>query len=219
MIAAYLGGAHTASSSLNLTQPALNTRIRFDNVSFDARSFDSPLYYGYRGGYFFRGNPAIGIEAEFIHLKVYSDPQQRVRVTGTYQGGAIADEMPLGRIVQRYSISHGVNLLLFNLAGRYGVGRGAGESASRFYLIGRFGVGPTIPHTESQIDGNRQGQYEFGRAGWQAAGGAEVRLWRGLYGLAEYKFTRTRQQGKIFSGEAESLLRTHHGVFGLSYHF
>jgi hypothetical protein len=51
------------------------------------------------------------------------------------------------------------------------------------------------------------------------AGGVELKLWRGLYALGEYKFTRTRQEGKIASGSAESLLRTQHGVFGLSYHF
>lgn len=59
----------------------------------------------------------------------------------------------------------------------------------------------------------------MGRLAWQVAGGVEFRLWRGLYALGEYKFTRTRQRGEIFSGRAQSLLRTHHGVFGLAYHF
>ena len=59
----------------------------------------------------------------------------------------------------------------------------------------------------------------MGRLAWQVAGGIEIKLWRGLYALGEYKFTRTRQRGTIFSGEAESLLRSHHGVFGLSYRF
>jgi hypothetical protein len=37
--------------------------------------------------------------------------------------------------------------------------------------------------------------------------------------LGEYKFTRTRQEGKVSMGTAESLLRTHHGVFGVGYYF
>lgn len=37
--------------------------------------------------------------------------------------------------------------------------------------------------------------------------------------LCEYKFTRTQQRGCVAVGEAESLLRAHHEVFGLSYHF
>jgi opacity protein-like surface antigen len=86
-------------------------------------------------------------------------------------------------------------------------------------LTGRVGAGSTLPHTESTVDGRQQEQYEVGRLAWQVAGGAELDLWKGLYILGEYKFTRTRQHGKISSGTAESLLRRHHVVFGLSYHF
>lgn len=115
--------------------------------------------------------------------------------------------------------SHGVNLLLFNVAARHGMRRNAEAPGGRLIITGRFGAGPTLPHTESSVEGQRQEQYEVGRLGWQAAGGAEFNLWRGLYILGEYKFTRTRQRGKVSSGTAESVLRTHHGVFGLSYHF
>jgi hypothetical protein len=163
--------------------------------------------------------PSLGVEAEFIHLKVFSDPQQRVRVSGLRRGASLRGEMPLGEIVQQYSISHGVNLLLFNVAGRRSMRRGAAAPDGRLILTGRAGAGPTLPHTESRIEGLQQEQYEVGRLGWHAAGGAEFKLWRGVHLLGEYKFTRTRQQGKVSSGTAGSLLRTHHGVFGLSYHF
>lgn len=219
MAAAYVGGAHTAASSLTVSQPALSSNLTFEDVRFRSRSFDPPLYYGFRGGYFIRRMPSLGVEAEFIHLKVFSDPQQRVRVTGRRRGAALEGELPLGEIVQQYSISHGVNLLLFNVAARRGMGRHAEAPAGRLILTGRLGGGPTLPHTESSVEGQRQEQYEVGRLGWQAAGGAEFNLWRGLYLLGEYKFTRTRQRGKVSSGTAESLLRTHHGVFGLNYHF
>lgn len=219
VVAGYLGGAHTASSSLRISQPALGTNIEFDGVRYDGQSFDPPLYYGYRVGYFVPRISWLGVEAEFIHLKVFSDPQQRVQATGTHRGAFINRELPLGQIVQQYSVSHGVNLLLFNFVGRHRVDRGREHPRGRFILAGRFGIGPTFPHTESSIDGQSQQQYEVGRVGWQAAGGAEVHLWRGLYVLGEYKFTRTRQRGKIFAGKAQSLLRSHHGVFGFSYHF
>jgi hypothetical protein len=219
VITAYLGGTRTTSSSLTISQPALGTRITFADVHFDGQSFDFPLYYGGRGSYFLPRLPFIGIEGEFIHLKVFADTRRRVQATGTFGRAIINRELPLDQFVQRYSISHGVNLLLFNVAGRYGVQRSPDHPAGRFILTGRFGIGPTFPHTETVIAGQKQEQYEVGRAAWQLAGGVEVHLWRGLYALGEYKFTRTRQRGKIFAGEAESLLRTHHGVFGLSYHF
>lgn len=212
VVAAYIGGAHTASSTLTILQPSLGTNLSFENVRLESRSFDPPLYYGVRGSYFLPRMPYFGIEAELIHLKVFSNPQQRVRVTGVRRGTPANGELPLGEIVQQYSISHGVNLLLFNAAVRH-------APSGRVILSARTGVGPTLPHTESRIEGQSLEQYELGRIAWQAAAGAEVRLWKGLFVLGEYKFSRTRQSGKVFSGTAESLLRTHHGVLGLSYHF
>jgi hypothetical protein len=193
--------------------------LTFERVRFESRSFNPPLYYGGRAGYFIPGSPSLGIEAEFIHLKVFSNPLRQVHVTGIYKGTPIDKELPLGEIVQRYSVSHGVNLLLFNVAVRRGVGRIRDAPNGRLVLTGRVGAGPTLPHTESTVDGRQQEQYELGRMGWQLAGGIELDLWKGLSILGEYKFTRTRQHGEIFSGTAESLLRTHHVVFGLSYHF
>ncbi|HEV3468930.1 MAG TPA: hypothetical protein VG148_06385 [Pyrinomonadaceae bacterium] len=219
VVAAYAGGARTADTPLSVSQPALGTALTFRDVSLRSRSFDPPLYYGFRGGYFLRRLPAVGFEAEFIHLKVFSDPRQRVRVAGLRRGVPVEGELPLGQIVEQYSVSHGVNLLLFNVAARRGLWRGEDAPDGRLILAARFGAGPTLPHTESSVEGLRQEQYEVGRPAWQAAGGAELKVWRGLYALGEYKFTRTRQRGRIHSGTAESLLRTHHGVFGLSYHF
>jgi opacity protein-like surface antigen len=219
VVAAYLGGARTRPTSLGISQPALGTSLTFEGVRLEGRSFDPPLYYGFRGGYFFRRRPSVGAEAEFIHLKVFSDPAQRVAASGQLRGQPLNGEVPLGSVVRQYSISHGANLLLFNLAGRYRAGRGEAAPDGRLILTGRAGLGPTIPHTESNIEGQTQEQYELGRLAWQLAGGAEVRLWRGLYALGEYKFTRTRQRGAVAGGEARALLRTHHGVFGLSYHF
>lgn len=219
VIAGYLGGAHTGASDLTISQPTLGNDLTFERVRFSSRSFDPPLYYGFRGGYFPGRIPFLGFEAEFIHLKVFSDPQQQVRVTGRRRNNPISGELPLGDIVQQYSISHGVNLLLFNVAARHRMMRDVDAPDGRVIVAARVGVGPTLPHTESRIEGAGQEQYEIGRIGWQAAGGAEFKLWRGWYVFGEYKFTRTRQQGKVSAGIAESLLRTHHGVFGFSYHF
>ena len=216
VIAAYLGGASTSSSDLVVLQPAVGTHLRFHDVGLNSRSFSPPLYYGLRGGYFLRRVPQLGFETEFIHLKVFSDPQQRVRVAGLRRNVATDADLPLGDIVQQYSISHGVNFLLFNVAARHRLGI---VTNGRLALTARAGIGPTLPHTESRIEGIPQEQYEIGPVAWQVSGGAEFRVWRGMYLLGEYKFTRTRQRGKVASGTAESLLRTHQGVFGVGYYF
>jgi hypothetical protein len=211
VVAAYLGYTYTHPSSLTISQEGLGTKVTFREVRFEGRPFRTPLYYGVRGGRFLKSRLWLGFEAEFIHLKVFADTGQQVRARGIESGRAIDGPIRLNRIVQRYSISHGVNLLLFNLVVR--------RHLRRFLVCGRFGLGPTFPHTETTILGRSQEQYELGRAGFQAAAGAEFPLRGGLHFLSEYKFTRTRQQGKIFSGSAESVLRSHHAVFGLSYHF
>ena len=216
VVAAYLGGAHTHASDLTISQPSLGNQLSFEDVRFSSRSFRPPLYYGIRGGYFLDRLPSLGFDAEFVHLKVFANPQQRVTVSGMRRNAGISGELPLGEIVQQYSVSHGVNLLLFNVVARRRVERAA---AGRLFLTARAGLGPTLPHTESRIEGQAQEQYEFGSLAWQVSGGAEFRMWGRLYLLGEYKFTRTRQQGKVSMGTAESLLRTHHGVFGLGYHF
>ncbi len=214
IVSAYIGAATTAPSALLISQPALGNNLSFDRVHFNGRSFVRPIYYGYRVGYFLPGASFLGLETEFIHLKVYAETERYVRATGTYRGEWMDRYLLLNKIVQGYSISHGLNFLLFNLAARYRL-----FSAERIILAARVGLGPTIPHTESNIDGSEQQQYELGPIGWQAAAGTEIRLWRGLHALGEYKFSRTRQRGKIFWGKAESLMHSHHGVVGLSYHF
>ena len=215
-VAAYLGGARTGDSDLRVLQPSIGNNLSFEDVRFSSRSFRPPLYYGIRGGYFLDRVSFLGFDAEFIHLKVFANPEQRVRVSGVRRNVAVSGELPLADIVQQYSISHGVNLLLFNVAARHRIGRAADR---RLSLVARVGLGPTIPHTESRIEGQAQEQYELGRLAWQASGGAEFKLWGRLHILGEYKFTRTRQEGKVSMGNAESLLRTHHGVFGVGYNF
>jgi len=219
VISAFIGGARTNNSSLRISQPSVGTELTFRDVDFEGRSFNPPLYYGLRGGYILPQASFIGVEAEFIHLKVYANTQRQVQAAGTLRGAPLNGQIRLGQVVQQYSVSHGVNLLLFNVAGRYRMDSDRYNPKGRFIFTGRTGIGPTIPHTESTIEGVEQQQYELGSMAWQTAGSAEVRLWRGLYFLGEYKFTRTRQRGKVFSGEAETLLRTQHGVFGLSYYF
>jgi hypothetical protein len=190
--------------------------LRFDEVHFEGRSLEGPFYYGFRAGYFLP-RLMLGLETEFIHLKVYTDTKRQVRASGIRLGTPIDQILILDDIVEQYSISHGVNLLLFNAVGRYSIGGRNGPD--RLLLAGRFGAGPSIPHTESTIDGHHQEQYEAGRLGWQLAGGIELHMWRGLHALFEYKFTRTNQRGRVYLGQANSLLRSQHGIFGLTYHF
>lgn len=210
--AAYLGAATTRSSTVHIEQPALATSLRFHPVSFEGRSFEPPVYYGYRLGYFF--GERFGVEAEFIHLKAYGQVERTVEVEGELRGVPLRASQPMKTIVGEYAISHGLNMLVANLVYTRRLSR-----PQRLSLTGRVGAGPTIPHPESQILGSGSQGYEIGRPALHLAGGAELRLWRGLHWLAEYKYTHTLQRVTVASGTAESLFRSHHAVFGLGVHF
>jgi lipid A oxidase len=214
-LSGYVGGAHTQNSDL-FVQRSSATQVTFRDVSWRGRSFDGPLYYGFRAGYFF--HPNIGVQAEFIHLKIHAQTEREVQVDGTVNGAPVTGRMPMNSLVQRFSISHGLNLVLFSVVGRHHLMREDGERLGRVLLTGRFGFGPTIPHPEITIQGSDFESYAYGGAAFQVAGGVEYRLWRGLYFLSEYKFTRTRQNIEVGDVGARSLVRSHHGVFGLSLH-
>jgi hypothetical protein len=51
------------------------------------------------------------------------------------------------------------------------------------------------------------------------AGGVELHVWRKLYWIGEYKYTRTREEVDVFSGTVKSLLQSHHIVTGPAIHF
>jgi hypothetical protein len=209
-LAGYIGGAHTQNSNLHLRQPALGNDLEFHDVSYRGESFQSPLYYGGRGGYFFR--KWIGAEVEFTHLKVFSNTDRNVLVTGELAGKAFSATVPMQSIVQRFSLSHGVNLLLANIALRRGIGR------ERLLLTARAGAGTTIPHAESEIFGITDQHYQGARPALQLAAGAELHLWRSMYWLGEYKFTRCDERVDAHEGTAGALLRTHHLATGIAFH-
>lgn len=206
---AYLGAAANHTSYVRIEQPARATAVDFRGVEYKGESFRPPVYYGYRLGYFFQ---RFGIEAEFIHQKIYARTGRTVEVSGQWRGAEVKGRWPMEKFVEQFSISHGLNMLLANIV----LEKRAGARTS---VVLRLGAGPTIPHPESSIQGEGRQQYELGRPAVQAAGGLEFHLWRGLYWLTEYKFTRTRQKVDIAAGTAETLVRSHHGVFGLGVRF
>lgn len=213
----YIGQAHTLDSSLALRQPVLGTDIRFSNIAYSSESFQPPLYYGVRAGY--RLRPHWGVEAELTHLKVFADVNQNTLVAGALNGTPINTVVPINTIVQRFSISHGVNLLLANAVFRQQLGHSASENFVPFYLVFRAGAGATIPHAESTIQGQTDEHYQTGSPAFQLAGGIEVRIWHRIHWSGDYKFTRTRQHVDVHAGTASTLLQSHQVITGPMIHF
>jgi opacity protein-like surface antigen len=212
----FLGKSFTLKSDLRLMQPSRQNDLTFHDVKYSDASFKTPLYYGLRVSYFPTGSSHLGLEAEFIHAKIYSDARQRVHVSGVRTGQPIDSTLMLGDIVQGFSMSHGLNFLFFNLVGRVGLFRNELTKAGRVGLYGRAGIGPLIPHSESVIEGEEKAQYELHGPAYQLAAGSEINILENIDLLLEYKYTFANAKGiKIPHGSAETKLKTSHLVFGV----
>jgi hypothetical protein len=188
--AAYLGTAWTRAATLTYDRGPVG-RIVFADVPFDSRSFESPPYYGYRVRWFPRAS-RIGAEAEVIHLKVYARPGR------------------LGTDIRRFSMSHGLNLLLANAVLRARI-----PSARRVAAIARLGAGVAVPHGESDVGGRVQAQYEAGALALQATAGAELGVASRARAFAEYKVTTAAPRVSVAGGSIQARYLSQHLAAGL----
>jgi len=188
----YLGASRTASTSLTLDQPSRGVHLSWTDVSLASRSVESPPYYGYRLAWFRSRTARLGIEAELTHLKAFAEP------------GSLAPA------VQRFSISHGLNLVLANV-----IWRQPPAPDRRVRFSARGGAGFAVPHGESEVFGVAQEQYEVSSLALQGAAGPIVRLASHLNAVAEYKLTTTRPSVSVAGGTMKGRFTSQHLAAGL----
>jgi hypothetical protein len=218
-LGAFLGQAHTQTSTVVLTLPSQATQLDMIGVHYRGESFRSPQYYGVRVTWSPDSRRWLGLEGEWIHAKVYAEVDRVVQMQGTLRGVPVDSSAPLSSLVQRLAMSHGLNFLLMNVAVRHGLGPVDTRGGHRVMAVVRAGAGPTFPHAESHVDQVAKDQYETGGLGAQVGGGLEYSLWRGLGALGEYKFTWASPEIEVAGGQAKVPARSHHVVFGMTYGF
>ena len=189
--AAYAGATKTHAADVRVSRVA-NPDVVLPKVRFEGRSFSRPLYYGIRAGYMLR--PSIGLEGEFIHLKVF------------------ARDLPRGSVLQQYNISHGLNLVLGNVVWRRSIADRVGGAV-------RVGLGPTIPHVEVRMIDESVDEYRLGNIAAQFSGGVEAQLKNRMWWTGEYKYTMTKQQFDLVNSDVENVFATHHFVTGIVFRF
>lgn len=193
----YLGANTTRPADIALKGDGYDAV--FPRIEFEAKPFTSPQYYGYRLGRFFSNTRRLGVEFEFIHLKVIAKPEQ------------------LGPDVQRYAMTHGLNYLVLNLVSRMPKGRSAYGDAP-YAIVSRIGAGATLPHAETTILGLSREQYEYGGLGAHAAIGVDVRVRGRLSLLTEYKITYSRPTiSTAHNGTGRTTALSHHLAVGLAF--
>ena len=216
-ISAYLGGTRTQNSYLAFRNETNGDNLRFEDVDWESRDFDGPLYYGIRSGHFFR---YFGIETEFNHLKVFARTDRSYQTSGEIGSTTLGGHRRLDDFVQQFGMSHGVNLLMLNSVVRVRLWREEDERLGRIIIAGRVGGGRTFPHPEARAFGQEWSEYDVGSGVFHLAGGAEVKIGGPLFLLGEYKHTRMTQEVHVGPRAfAKTPLRTHHFVTGLALHF
>ncbi len=193
----YLGANTTRPADVTVKGDGYD--ITYPDVSFEAKSFTSPQYYGWRLGRFLDDSRRLGVELEFIHLKVIAHPTD------------------LGPDVTRYQMTHGLNFLVANVVTRIPFGRSASGTAP-FAVITRAGAGVTLPHAETTIRGVSREQYEYAGPGVHAAIGLDTRLRGRLSLVSEYKVTYARPRiTTAHNGTGQTTSLSHHLAVGLAF--
>jgi len=205
----FTGVNQTLPSSITIERPEVGMNLVFEDVHYDAKPFKSPQYYGARLTRFLGGGRRLGIEVEFLHIKVYARTADEVRIHGTYAGVPIDDRLPMNTFVDRYNQTHGLNFLFANLVWRQPLG-------GRAALLLRGGAGPVRPGRDIVMPGLNVQGYQFAGVGAQAAAGLEVRLNGWLSALTEYKFTHARPELNLGAGHGRMTADTHNLVFGVA---
>ena len=170
--------AYYTNSNIYISQPALKNNFVFkntvlvDNPGWNKGLLKTPLtipQYNYRFGYFFDKNKDWAFEINFDHTKALIKDNNTVRMVGTYNGSAIDSsfifsEQGVGTARNYYYLNNGANFLLFNIVKRNRFKSLSGKHIL-FDGLGKFGIGPLIPHVENFLFGKaNDSKFQFG--GW-----------------------------------------------------
>ena len=202
-------------------------KLKFNDAQ---KAFTEP-YYSYRFIFFLKKNPHIGIGFEFIHAKIFLlDMDQRVRLSGTYNGAPIDETVRVGDYLDMFSVSHGINHVGLHFVYRWMLKKTPVFQDGRWQPYVSLSVGPTVPHLELNTKENNVPQkraYSF-QASWRNWGmglgtGIRFKPWRHLGFYMEYKLTYSYLHGMHFD-EADNTnvsmdFFTHHLQWGISLMF
>ena len=220
-ISGYGGKSFIDNSDLNLKQG--QTNLNYKDVSWEDNSFESPVFYGARIGYWLKDTPNIGFSVDFSHLKNYLIDSKSVAVSGTQNNVPVdGNQVINGTALKEFNMSHGLNTLTFN--GQY---RWFPKGERDLTLLGRLqpytglGAGFSIPHVEATVYNLKTYEYQLG-AGPVVNGmlGLNYDFYSFISGFLEYKLTYASVQDNLAGGGVINTETVNHQlIFGLSGHF
>ncbi len=220
-ISGYGGKSFIDNGDLNLKQG--QTNLNYKDVSWEDNSFESPIFYGARIGYWLKDASNIGFSVDFSHLKNYLVDSKSVTVNGVQDNVPLnANQMINGTALKEFNMSHGLNTLTFNGHYRwFPTGQRDGTWLGRLQPYTGLGAGFSIPHVEATVYNLKTYEYQLG-AGPVVNGmlGLNYDIYRFISGFAEYKLTYASVEDDLKGGGVITTETVNHQlIFGLSAHF
>ena len=218
----FTGQQFTDNGDLHYQNRGAATDVRFDDIRWQEKSFEQPLFYGARLAYWLTDTPNVGISIDFTHAKTYAADDDTVSVKGVRGGNAVSGREPFSNTIDSFNLSHGLNMITFNGMYRwFPAGQRDETLLGRLHMYTGLGAGFSIPHVEADIKGVRTESYQAG-AGPVVNGmmGLNYDITRFLSGFLEYKLSYADVDAELKGGakiNAESV--NHQLIFGLTTRF
>lgn len=219
-LSGYLGACSTHDSDVELNRPG-GTDLTFSDVSWDDKSFESPLYYGLRVGYWFKNHPNWGTAIDFTHAKMYSELEKVVSVSGTRGGEPVSGQERLGDTFEVLEFTDGHNLLTLNGMYRWmQLGKAPDDYLNRLQPYVMAGLGIAIPHVEVTVEGDKTFELQTTGLAAQAGAGLDVDITRWFSLYAEYRLSYAQIDADLVGGGTlKTEPWTHHFTLGVTFSF
>lgn len=220
VLSAYGGKATTMDGDLKLVQPG-GLRLTFNAVSWTDESLQDPPYYGLRVAFYLPQALTWGFAVDYTHAKTILQTNEVVHVTGRRAGVAVNRAERISDTIQGFELSHGHNLLTFNLMCRwFPKGERDPSWLGRTQPYVGAGVGIAIPHVEVMINGVKTDEYQVTGPAAEGLVGLNFDLIRFVSVFNEYKITYADVTAELHGGRTIAVQPiTHHFALGVSLRF
>lgn len=221
------------NSNVSVSQPALGNSFTFTNVKgvdhpgweneqFFTKALSIPQY-NYRLGYFIDRDKGWAVEINFDHTKWLFPNNQMVHIKGMIHNqpfvGQVnfADSIAGSDSSSYHYLNNGANFLLFNVVKRWHIWANKKQTILVDGL-GKFGVGPVIPHVQVKYFDQKENDPHFQIGGWNMGLEGDLKVTFFHYVYIEYanKLDYARYTNlKIYQGTDKQAFGTYEMILNL----
>lgn len=214
-------------SSVHISQAALGNNYTMQSVkAHDHLGWNEGLFtealsipqYNYRLGFLLDEDKGWGFEINFDHTK-YIISDQTMRIKGRLNNHAVDSNITFNSANGfYYFLNNGANFLLFNVTKKFHLLK-THDDKVKVDFLGKFGVGPVIPHTDNELFGQKNDQ-GFQMGGWNvgAEGSLRATFYRYVYLEFSEKLDYARYHNlNIYDGAAHQAFGTEELILSLGF--